>query len=1073
MKKSVILCAVLAALLTAGSSAPADDQLWKNVGSDWGTVANWTSAVPGSGDNAVFSATTGAPGYGNIPTLGGSFAVQGLVITNSTSVWKMDASVAGATLTLGVNGYVQLNSGGGANELGDGVGTEPIISLAVPQSWLVLSRALWARGKLTGDGALLKHGGSELRFFTATADYKGPTVITQGSVWMDGATYKPGAGAPYMESGELRLASNQKPAAGLAAGVTASALRAGLAPGVFTVGGNPLQSEVAPYLAAECNGVLGLRDNQTNPLDLSALGGGKMFLGAGAANITYNATLTPASDNIYRLGGGGYRFQVSAANTLTGARDVLIGSPYDATFAPASTVAYDRAQNYTGTTTVNSGAKLSFTGAAGAITGSSAFDITSSSLNCDYTGGGALDRIPDSAPFTLRHNAELILNGYASAAGTETIGTVTLERGLSTFSASAVGTPVQTATLSAGTLTRQNNATAFFRGTSLGAGTAATVKFNPTLTGSLVGGSGSTLTNKPILPWAFGDTSVTGTGKLTGSLVTVAPDGTIRPLALTADYATLGASTDITDNAIHQFSATSSFGPGTGLAWTNNAVVIDCTASGSTPTLTLQGTLRVTGGTVLLKGSGNPSYFQFNSGAIEFGSQQGVIINGGVNGIVLGSALNVKGSGGLVMTGTLAYNAASANWSYTGGLTINGVGASCSAAIGIAGNSANDVTLNNGQLSNSSADGTTTRVIHLYGPVNKLNTSKNWSLNGVIDGPGGFQFDSSTTANGVLSLGGSADNTFTGGCHIASGTLRIDKDRGLGSVVSGDSASGALSIGLLSNTARGLVEFTSAAPVAGSLSGNSQIGAAPSVVLGTASQATELTVGGNGASTVFAGIIAEGGAGKGSLKKVGTGTLTLANWSTYSGATTITNGTLRLTDGASLAATSAFDVHALGTLDVSQAPNGFAVGAAQTLKGTGTVKAGTSLASGLTVNGTLAPGASAGTLAVDGALTLGGIYAVEIDGGTATADKVTVNGPVALGGNLTVTLAGDVPSGTFTVVDNTSASGATTGSFTNLPTSDDTLTVDGKIVRITYGAGADGKDVTLSVTSPGTVVLLR
>jgi fibronectin-binding autotransporter adhesin len=56
--------------------------------------------------------------------------------------------------------------------------------------------------------------------------------------------------------------------------------------------------------------------------------------------------------------------------------------------------------------------------------------------------------------------------------------------------------------------------------------------------------------------------------------------------------------------------------------------------------------------------------------------------------------------------------------------------------------------------------------------------------------------------------------------------------------------------------------------------------------------ANKFTVGGNGLSTVFSGIIKEGGASGGSVAKTGPGTLTLSGASIYTGGTIVSQGSL-------------------------------------------------------------------------------------------------------------------------------------------------------------------------------------
>ncbi|MGO4741256.1 autotransporter domain-containing protein [Bosea sp. 2KB_26] len=132
-----------------------------------------------------------------------------------------------------------------------------------------------------------------------------------------------------------------------------------------------------------------------------------------------------------------------------------------------------------------------------------------------------------------------------------------------------------------------------------------------------------------------------------------------------------------------------------------------------------------------------------------------------------------------------------------------------------------------------------------------------------------------------------------------------------------------------------------------------------------------LTVGTRNTNGSFGGVIRDDGLA-GGLTKVGTGTLTLTGTSTYTGPTQVDGGRL-IVDG-SLASP-------------------VTIGANGTFGGSGTIPQ-------LTVNGTVSPGNSPGTLTVNGNVVFGpgGVYVAEIEG--AQADRINATGTAQLAGTL-------------------------------------------------------------------------
>lgn len=213
-------------------------------------------------------------------------------------------------------------------------------------------------------------------------------------------------------------------------------------------------------------------------------------------------------------------------------------------------------------------------------------------------------------------------------------------------------------------------------------------------------------------------------------------------------------------------------------------------------------------------------------------------------------------------------------------------------------------------------------------------------------------------------------------------------------------------------------------------------------------------VGWKNTDATFAGVIADDGTT--SIIKVGTGKWTLSGTSIYTGATTISNGTLQV-DGA-LGATPV-------TVYATLIGNG-------TLGGTVTVESG----------GTLSPGASIGQLTIGDSLTLlvGGTNFMEIDKSNGTNDFITAANSITYGGTLVVTnLGGTLAEGDrFKVFDSASYSGAFDSLVlppVTIPLSWDTtrLTVDGTIgVIIPRPAitsfGIVGSQFVLTGTNNGT-----
>jgi autotransporter-associated beta strand protein len=152
--------------------------------------------------------------------------------------------------------------------------------------------------------------------------------------------------------------------------------------------------------------------------------------------------------------------------------------------------------------------------------------------------------------------------------------------------------------------------------------------------------------------------------------------------------------------------------------------------------------------------------------------------------------------------------------------------------------------------------------------------------------------------------------------------------------------------------------------------------------------------------------------GANSLTKTGSANLTLLGNKAYTGATTVSAGTLTIGATGSVSGSSLLDVASGATLNVSAVTGGFVIGSSQTLRGSGTVVGNT------TVNGALQPGNSPGLLSFNNNLTLGNtaVTTMEINN-TGTRgmvyDAINVVGSLTYDGSLLLTLGTTFAAGSY------------------------------------------------------------
>lgn len=255
--------------------------------------------------------------------------------------------------------------------------------------------------------------------------------------------------------------------------------------------------------------------------------------------------------------------------------------------------------------------------------------------------------------------------------------------------------------------------------------------------------------------------------------------------------------------------------------------------------------------------------------------------------------------------------------------------------------------------------------------------------------------------NGTLTLAGT--NSYGGLTTVSNGTLQYGTNNVLadGSTVS--VAGGALAVAGYADTVAG-VQLLS-----GSITGSG----------GTLTSTSALDLRSGAVSAKLGGSVG--------LNKSTSSTVTLSGSNTYDGSTIVSNGTLAIGVGGGIANSARIDVQSGAILDVTAA--GITLGTAQTLKGSGTVNGN------VTNSGTVSPGASIGTLTINGHLALspGSTNVFELSA-TNDLDRLVGITNITYAGTLTITTntGASLPAGIYDLFDFT---GTQSGTFavTNLP----------------------------------------
>jgi fibronectin-binding autotransporter adhesin len=323
--------------------------------------------------------------------------------------------------------------------------------------------------------------------------------------------------------------------------------------------------------------------------------------------------------------------------------------------------------------------------------------------------------------------------------------------------------------------------------------------------------------------------------------------------------------------------------------------------------------------------------------------------------------------------------------------------------------------------------------------LDSFSGSTHLTITGAVNGVGRLI----KNGGGSLHLTGASPNTYSGGTTIIDGYLDLVKTPGVtavpGNVIVGTGIGGTspdlhltaanqIADGFDVTITNGMFDLNAFPETIGTLNGNG------TVTLGPGST---LTVSPNAVTCTFDGLINDSG----NLAKSGTGKLILTHTNTFTGSTTITNGTLQV-DGSNLRS-------AVLILDSARLQGNGVVGNIELFGSSATVAAG----------------ASPGVLTCSNLIfTYKGHLAAELNGEQPGSgyDQVKVRGTVSFAANAFLDASVGFSSwlsNQFVIINNDGAD-AIAGTFSGRPEGS-TLTLGAEQFRISY-VGGDGNDVVLT-----------
>ncbi len=1007
--------------------------------SDTITLSGFGSTVPylGSATNVTISGSVVLPSSGTLKLTGvnsGYLKITSpITATNNVTAVTIGASES-ETGDASYNGYVELASGSstytGNTTLQSGyllVGTSSTGTAANVTGGPIGTGALFI-GKSSGGSSSEDNGPSTLAASTNNLTLLNPISISNNNTLQVGVPVTSNTTSPAYPL--QSFASNSLTLGGVISGAGAITIQSG---GTVTLsnnntynGGTTINSGTLQVGAGGTTGSIAgnitnnsfLTFNVSNPLTVSGI-----ISGTGILTQLGSGALTLAGSNPYT----GLTSIKAGGLLVTTLANGGNASPIGASTSAAANLIIDGGfLRYTGTG--NSTDRLFTIGANG-----SALDSTGSgAINFTNTGVIGLTGSNTARNFTLTGTSTANNTLAPIFADNGTGATSLAKTGAGTWVLAGANTYTGATTISGGTL-RIGVANALSSATdvtlSLGGTTLDLNGFADTV-GSIAGVQTTTIITTGGLATADNNSS-TFSGNLTGTgSFTKGGTGT---LTLNGTNSYTGAT--VVSGGTLRLASGGVLSSSTDLSLPNSGAMFDVNGS-STTVNSLAG---VNGATVSL-----------GTGSLTSAGNSSTTFAGSING---GGSFTKGGTGTLTLNGTN---------SYTGGTTISGGTLALGAAGSIAPGA--DVTVNSGATL-SVGNNQTTRVISGTGTV-QIADSTNLTINLPVSGTGSSgTFAGALTGNGSatlteagggnLTLSGASPN-FSGSIVISSGNLTVSNANALGNTTGGTTVTSPGTL-TLSNVAIGAEPITLNS--ANGSNGGTLIGTGTASLSGPVTLTANSTIGTVLSTDVFtlSGVIS----GTKNLLTSGGGTLVLTGQSTYTGSTTIGNGTLKV--GAVNALPVTTNIGFSGVLDVA---------ANQTIAGINN-SSGSSLIkieTGQTLNITLGAAASFDTL-FTGTIadaTSGGILEIGPGNGHAVrlsgASNYTGGTQIDAGGALMI---GNNNGTTGAIVGNVTDNGTLIFNRGNAMTFAGTITGTGNVTQGISGATTGTTTLTAANTYAG------